>query len=287
MTTELREAIKEAEQIATEYGIEVRMLTEPYELAAVETLLCDVWITAHPPLRAPTLRAMVYSGCYVAGAFSVEDPQRMLGTCIAFFADPGRQELHSHITGVRSEARGRRVGLALKLHQRAWALERGVRTISWTYDPLLRRNASFNLTHLGATAKSYFVDFYGGMHDEINNGESSDRILVEWDLQSPHGAEITRRDVSLRHLIDAGAHRLLVSDENGAPRLLEPAAASSIALVHTPVSAERMRRADPALSRTWRLALRSALAPLLATGTWAITGFTSEEEGWYIVESAQ
>ena len=51
------------------------------------------------------------------------------------------------------------IGLALKWHQRRWCLDRGIRTVEWTYDPLVARNGWFNLTKLGARAVAYEVDF--------------------------------------------------------------------------------------------------------------------------------
>lgn len=289
-TEAAREAAATADRIASTSGVEIRLLSTAAEFAAVEELLCDVWSSPQPQVRASTLRAMVYAGCYVAGVFALNDPLRMLGACIAFFATPDRHELHSHITGVRSEARGKHLGLGLKMHQRAWALERGVDTISWTYDPLVRRNAYFNLVGLEAKAQRYFVDFYGRMDDSVNNGEPSDRLLIEWNLQSPSvvgAANGIQRVRTLRELTNLGAHRLLEADENGVPRVLEPSAASSIALVQTPRSIEEIRHNQHELSLAWRLALRSALAPLMATGSWTITGFTSENEGWYIVEATE
>ena len=47
----------------------------------------------------------------------------------------------------------------------------------WTYDPLVSRNARFNLVKLGAVGTEYAVDFYGPMRDGVNDGES-DRLTV-------------------------------------------------------------------------------------------------------------
>ncbi|PJI52362.1 hypothetical protein CTI14_43535, partial [Methylobacterium radiotolerans] len=76
-----------------------------------------------------------------------------------FFASPGRRALHSHIAGVSGRMRGRSVGFALKVHQRAWALSEGLEEISWTFDPLISRNAHFNLVKLAAEPTSYHRNF--------------------------------------------------------------------------------------------------------------------------------
>ena len=83
---------------------------------------------------------------------------------------------------VETEVQSRGVGYALKLHQRAWALHEDVRTITWTSDPLIRRNAWFNLNKLGASVVEYLPEFYGAMRDGINAGDLTDRCLVRWDL---------------------------------------------------------------------------------------------------------
>ena len=62
---------------------------------------------------------------------------------------------------------GTAVGFVLKQHQRSWALERDIDTIEWTFDPLVRRNAYFNLTKLGARLVGYVDNFYGKLHDGV------------------------------------------------------------------------------------------------------------------------
>ena len=63
-------------------------------------------------------------------------------------------------------------------------LRRGVAVIAWTYDPLISRNAYFNLAKLGARPAEYLRNFYGTMDDAINGGTETDRMLVRWELRS-------------------------------------------------------------------------------------------------------
>ena len=128
------------------------------------------------------LRAFAKAGNYVGGAF---EGGRLVGACVGFFhAPPGRPA--RHVAGVAPGLNGRHVGFALKLHQRAWALLRGVSEIAWTFDPLVSRNAYFNLVKLGARPAEYLPNFYGTMLDSINGDDDSDRLLVRWRLRSPH-----------------------------------------------------------------------------------------------------
>ena len=80
------------------------------------------------------------------------------------------------------------VGFALKQHQRAWGLDRDLSEMTWTFDPLVSRNARFNLTKLGAHASEYAVDFYGPMMGEMNANDQSDRLVAVWPLTSDESA---------------------------------------------------------------------------------------------------
>ena len=93
--------------------------------------------------------------------------------------------LHSHMLAVREGYRNRGLGTLLKLAQRNEALERGIRLIEWTFDPLEIKNAYLNLTKLGAIARRYEVDFYGVSSSRLQGGLPTDRLVAEWQLDSP------------------------------------------------------------------------------------------------------
>jgi len=92
--------------------------------------------------------------------------------------------LHSHMTGVLGDYRDRGVGRMLKLFQREEALSRGIRLIQWTFDPLEVRNAHFNLNRLGAISRQYLANLYGTTTSPLHRGLATDRLLVEWRLDS-------------------------------------------------------------------------------------------------------
>jgi predicted GNAT superfamily acetyltransferase len=89
------------------------------------------------------------------------------------------------MNAVAPEARGRGIGVALKLRQRAICLAHGVDEMRWTYDPLIRRNARMNLVRLGAEVTAFLPDFYGTLDDAITGADVSDRFEVRWRLTSP------------------------------------------------------------------------------------------------------
>lgn len=265
-------------------GIDIRPLDGVGELEAVRRLYERIWRTGenNPPVTADLLRAMAKAGSYVSGAF---DGGRMVGACFGFFSPPARGALHSHIAGVLAGMQGRNVGFALKLHQRAWAMLRGVGEICWTYDPLVRRNAYFNLAKLGADPAEYLPNFYGPMDDDINRADDTDRVLVRWRLETPavEAACAGRpRQADAAAARAAGAAVALEVSAAGGP--LARYAATPTVLVGVPGDVEAMRESDPARAADWRRALRDVLGDLLAGGA-RVRGF--DRTGWYIVDTQE
>ncbi|MFD7662099.1 GNAT family N-acetyltransferase [Streptomyces sp. NPDC059788] len=229
----------------------IRELHLMEDLDAVSLLYADIWGTEpdKSPISAEVMRALSHAGNYVAGAY---EDGRLVGASVAFFGEPVGTSLHSHITGA---VMGRGVGLALKLHQRQWAIARGLRRITWTYDPLIRRNAYFNLVKLGARPEQYLTSFYGPMDDVINGGDESDRVVAAWDLTAPAPPETTE-------LPPGAAHGL--RDHEGRPEP-GPTDAETV-LIDLPDDIEALRRTDPGAAQAWRRAVRQTLGGLLAEG---------------------
>ena len=270
-----------AESAARAGGVRLRELHELVELERLGQLYQEIWATdpaVGPMVTTEWLRALEHAGNYVTGAYAGD---KLVGGCIGFFAAPVGRVLHSHVAGVAAGMRGRNVGFALKLHQREWALRRGITEITWTFDPLVRRNAYFNLAKLGALPVTYLANFYGSMSDQINAGEESDRILVSWRLEAPPVVRACAgrpREVDLAALRAGGAVVGLDTDGAGRPKL--GSVAGDLVLVAVPPDVERQRLEDRQVARAWRHALREVLAGLVGGGA-AVTGFA--REGWYVV----
>ena len=135
------------------------------------------------------LQAMVHSGSYLSGAFI---DNKIVGAAFAFPATNGGLHLHSHMTAVLPEFRDKGVGYSLKIDQWNWAKEKNYSFLSWTYDPLVRRNAKLNIAKLGVDISAYFPNFYGEMPDGLNAGDESDRLMVSWstDIDAPEAREL-------------------------------------------------------------------------------------------------
>ena len=233
------QAARDAAAAARAADVTVREVSDLAGLAAVGDLFTTIW--GKPSVSTELLRAFSKTENYVGGAFR---DGALVGACVAFHAAPRQRSLHSHIAGVTAGTGGRGVGYAVKLHQRAWALGLGIDEIAWTYDPLVARNAHFNITKLAARPAEYLTNFYGPMSDAINGDEDTDRVLVRWDLRAPEVVAACG---------DAGAAGL-------------PDQADVDAVVPVPPDIEGLRAADPAAAHEWRLRVRESLGPYLAAG---------------------
>jgi predicted GNAT superfamily acetyltransferase len=264
---------------AARAGVEIRPLHTLEGLKTVSGLFAEVWGTAEDDAHLPldVLRAQVHAGNYAAGAF---DDGEMVGGLAGFFGrDADGLYLHSHILGVTEKRRGGSIGFALKQHQRAWALDAGLDRVTWTTDPLVRRNAYFNLHKLGASASAYLENFYGRMSDGINAGDESDRLLIDWRLED---ARVTRAasgrsaEPDIAELESSGAVVLLSADGD----VNDAAAGAAVVLCSTPEDVVALRRSDPATAARWRMSLRATLGASLDDG-YVVTGFT--RSGWYVL----
>jgi predicted GNAT superfamily acetyltransferase len=259
-----------ARTAAVTAGVTVRDL-RPDEMAEASALLAEVWRTEpkESPMEPGLLVALGFAGNYVSGAFDAAGA--MVGACAGFLGAPLGGLLHSHIAAVRPGG-PRGTGTALKLHQRLWCAERGIRTIAWTYDPLIARNAWFNLGRLGVHVEAYLVDFYGPMDDGLNAGEESDRLLVHWPVEP---------EVVLPPPEPEPAHAALVVGPDGGP-LTDPAVGvdAQVVTLDVPPDVEALRASDRETASRWRSTFRDAYADLHEQG-WRVRGFV--KAGHYVL----
>jgi predicted GNAT superfamily acetyltransferase len=183
-----------------------------------------------------------HTGGQVLGAF---DGDRLVGYTLAVVGlSDSVPYLHSHMTGVHSDYRDRGVGRMLKLFQRDEALSRGIRLIRWTFDPLEIRNAHFNLNRLGAICRKYLPNLYGLTTSPLHRGLPTDRLLVEWHLDSARAV---------------AAIENLVKDPIEAPAIIE-----------LPPELERWQREDSAEVAKVQARLREEFTKWFAKGYAAV-----------------
>lgn len=170
---------------------DIRPLRAIEEFLAVEQLQQMVWNIADREL-VPALHLIPSCavGAILLGAF---DGDRMIGFVYGFPGFEGTERIiHSDMLAVLPDYRGGGIGQQLKLAQRDAALQRGVRKITWTFDPLQSRNAHLNFNRLGVTADRYLRDFYGETTSPLHRGIGTDRLWVTWDLEPTSGARTPR-----------------------------------------------------------------------------------------------
>lgn len=182
-------------------NVQIRELKGMAEFRQAEDLQGEVWGRGDTPDPADLMMVIQAEGGLVAGAFL---GARLVGYVFGFpTRDPNIQ--HSHRLAVAPDMRGRGLGAELKWHQRAWCLKRDIRHIRWTFDPLRITNARLNLNRLGGRSSTYLVDYYGEMGG-INTGLPSDRLLLDWYLDTP----TVERRVGGKFQQDPWDHTLLV-----------------------------------------------------------------------------
>lgn len=218
-------------------GVTMRPLTSVDDADALLHVMVSTW-GEHQALPREMIVALAECGNVPVGAF---DERQMVGYVlgwVGFDAEDGLH-LHSHMLAALPGRRHRGVGYALKLAQRAQCLDQDIHVVRWTFDPLIARNAWFNLGKLGAVGDRFHRDFYGRMEDALNAGERSDRLVVRWELDREPGS---RPNVAR-----------------------EPAVA-------VPVDYLALRTADATEARSWRNRIADALEERLRQGL-IVAGF--------------
>ncbi len=245
--TDTAGAWQDASRAAHAAGVEVRV---PASLAGFDEARL-VFDATWPALDGSTqvtpnlLRAAEHAGGYVATAYAGDSP---IGAAFAFVGrhqdDAGtwHDHLHSHLAAVLPAHRDRHVGRALKLHQRAWAIEQGIDTVVWTFDPLVRRNVRLNLLHLGVEVDGFVPDFYGSLADGINDGDPTDRLFARWRLRSDRVARAVTTGLDPT----------------------KPAADDRV--IALPPDIVAIRAADPGAASRWRMDVRHALLAAIGDG---------------------
>lgn len=241
-------------------GVVVRNLEQLDEMAQVEPLFASIWGGGSSQTAMPVnlLVALVHSGGYVGGA--MRDGE-LVGAAVGFLARrQGAIELHSHVTGVALDHQGSGVGLALKEHQRRWARSKGLPAVTWTFDPLSRRNGWFNLAKLGAQAVSYHPNFYGAMPDAQNGNDETDRCIARLTTGEPFPTRThdVAADQQVRSALEVGPGERPVTMglDLGAP----------VISCQVPPDIVAIRRVDLRLGRDWRLELRATMGRAMADG---------------------
>jgi chorismate synthase len=259
--------------------MEYRVLKTVDELQQLVDLEIAVWgLDPRDAVPMNIMRPLTMHGGVAIGCC---DDGRLVGMSLAF---PARHDKHwvlwSHMAGIHPDYQGQGIGFGLKQAQRNWALEHGYREMRWTFDPLQRGNANFNLRLLGATASIYHTDYYGVMTDAINRDSASDRVEACWKLTD-------RRVQAL-----AAGKPPAKSNHTGAVYALRAVNATPVA---APMDADQQwflveiprhrSQLSPSAISEWRLSLRSALQNAFARGYAAVDFVEDDTVSAYVLRA--
>lgn len=264
--------------------LEFRVVLDPEELKAIVHLQTVVWsMPASEAVPHNMLFAIIHGGGNVIRA---DLDGELVGFTLGIVALHGREPIiWSHMAGVVPQHQGKGIGLALKFAQRRWALENGYKVIAWTFDPLQRGNANFNLHLLKATAANYHVNFYGTMADGINAGMPSDRLEAHWNLLDPH---VIASENMLDHPPASTTFQreqfLLYSDDDGQTHLQLPSSwTGQWYCAEIPMHLARLKKDNLSKAQAWQVHLREALGTAFAAGYKALDFANDGKRCWYIL----
>jgi predicted GNAT superfamily acetyltransferase len=162
--------------------------------------------------------------------------------------------------------------------------KQGIDRITWTYDPLLSRNAHLNIARLGAVCSLYLRSEYGEMQDGLNAGLPSDRFQVDWWINTERVrrrlSRPSRPSLTLAHFRMAEAI-LLEARFTQTPVAIQPPQADpqltgNLLLIEIPFDFLALKAADLLLARAWRTYTRAVFEEAFATG-YLVTDFVHDQ----------
>ena len=233
---------------------EIRLCESVGEFASCVEMQRIVWQFSEvdlTPVRSFVITA--HSGGFTYGAFSTEDDQ-LLGFAHALpaFDRNNRPYIYSHMLAVLPEWQDAGIGLKLKLTQRDHARVSNLTPVKWTFDPLQSRNAYLNVVKLGGVVRQYFPNYYGNQStSSLHRGLDTDRLFVEWWVQS-------------QHVANALVGQVRPDD--------------AVAAVEIPYDIEAMKKRNMDAARAWQLKARAGFNKCLSDGLYC-AGFEPGRDG--------
>jgi predicted GNAT superfamily acetyltransferase len=235
--------------VAEESGaaVRIRPLASHDDYDACVTLQREVWGAEYDEaVPASLLQVVPNIGGLVLGAFNGE--RELLGFVFGLTGVKNNEVVHwSHALGVRESARNLGIGRQLKDYQRAELARLGIRSMYWTFDPLIAKNAHFNLNRLGARVVEYVPDMYGTTKSPLHHGLATDRFVVV--------CSTTPTVTQLRKVPDRTPNALILTDATPSPEVGETDLPSPV-WIEVPTDFNQVLQASPSIAATWQAAIR-------------------------------
>ena len=228
--------------------LRIQLAHSPADAALISQVFDEVW-SVKTMVSPEIIVASLHNGAYGSVVWDGDSPVAAAFAIVgkSLTKQAGELNLHSHAAGVVQSHAGQGIGTQLKMHQWQWARENGFATITWSFDPLVRRNAWFNMVKLGANVTNYYQNFYGELDDGINAGEQSDRVLVQWQVLAagvPQSLEVVKEQVG-------------------------------DVVIATPEDIESLRKTNKAEAQVWRARQREAFEEAIEAG-YSVRGLNAE-----------
>jgi len=256
--------------------IEIRRLKSFYEYRECEDLQMEVW--GGLGVGSEVLLVTQKYGGLVLGAIA---KGKLLGFIYAFLGRYHGRVVHwSHLMAVGKRHRDKSLGFKMKLAHRELALQEGIKSICWTYDPLQSRNATLNIARLGARVEEYIPDCYGRFPSVIEKGLASDRFVAKWQIGGVHVARCLRApslrsaDLSLPSINETRRNHegFMVN------RRLNLSFTTPRLLLEIPANTDDMRIRALKLAQRWRLEARRMFQSAFESGC-RVEGFVTTGDG--------
>lgn len=261
-----------------------RALKSPEEMERAVDLQKNYWGEDGLSLvPSHMLLSMANYGGQVLGAY---DGERLVGVLMGFIgadishedSTPAAQRLlvMSKRMIVLPEYRSHKIGEQLKQRQRQYALQHGIPLVTWTFDPLLARNAYLNIHKLGAIGQHYQLDYFGA--HASNPTLSADRLVANWWVAHPHLERPAERPHPDAPCFNRVEHR----PDFPVPHDLHPLTDEAQWLLEIPADFHALQARESKLSAHWRAHIRQAMQALFGAGYLATDVIRYHERVYYV-----
>lgn len=205
--------------------------------------------------------------------------------------------LHCHNVGVLKEYRNFGIGYRLLMGMREHMLTHKIRLARATFDPLESGNANLYIRKAGCICNKYIREYYGPMSDKLNINVPSDRLVIEYFLNSNFIDQLsdeTQSKIKSKTLKIPSEHILNKTKIDNTGFLIPEKAHFSLdnfiqkevkrVYIEIPPDYQQMRPQKMDLVLKWRFVLRDLLEKCFALGMFISEFIALEGHYYYVLE---